>query len=113
MAIFPNDDFGESNIESPIHITHSLKTVADALGVNDIRGLSLIVSRWESVVGREASLVSRVCSLKNQVLTVEVDCPAWLEDLQTRSTEIADKIVKYTGVICRTRFVPPRPNSHL
>lgn len=108
MKIIPDGDSEQSKIDVPTHINYSLHTIVKSLGIMNTEGLLAILSQWESVVGKEASLISRVCSLRGQELIVEVDSVAWLENLQSRSMEIDEKILNYTGVKCSTRFVHSR-----
>jgi predicted nucleic acid-binding Zn ribbon protein len=103
-----HENFYEDEGKLPIHIDASLGKIASKIGFHNVREFSLVISEWESLIGKEASCFSRPCLLKNKVLTVEVDDSAWLETLQSRSTEIEEKILEYLGEKFSLRFVRSR-----
>ena len=82
-------DFGDVD---PRPVAESLDRVTRALGAPRARELATLFSRWETIVGREIAQHAAPRSLRDGVLIVVVDQPAWATQLRYLAPELLARI---------------------
>ncbi len=76
----------------PRPVAESLDRVARALGAPQARSLATLFSRWEAVVGPEIAQHTEPRSVRDGVLVLVVDQPAWAAQLRYLVPELLARI---------------------
>ena len=71
-----------------------ISCVVDAVVAGDNSGVTGIVRAWSDVVGARLAAHSDIVDIRNGVLYITVDHPAWLQLIQLRSEAIRRQIAK-------------------
>lgn len=85
---------GESD---PRRVGDSLSRVTDSIGAPAPQTLSTVFSGWERLVGVDIAAHSQPRSLRDGVLVVEVDQPAWAAQLGFLSAQLLTRLQSETG----------------
>jgi predicted nucleic acid-binding Zn ribbon protein len=80
------------NDVDPRPVSESLDRVTRALGAPKARELATLFARWETVVGREIAQHAEPRSLRDGVLILLVDQPAWATQLRYLVPELLARI---------------------
>ena len=75
----------------------SLGRITSRLGTPPPQALSAVFGRWGDIAGAEIAAHSHPRQLRDGVLVVEVDQPAWATQLGYLKAELIAKIAKATG----------------
>lgn len=81
----------------PKRVGDSLNRVTDAIGAPAPETLSVVFSRWEELVGADIAAHAAPRSLRDGVLLVEVDQPAWAAQLGYLSSQLLSRLEAETG----------------
>jgi predicted nucleic acid-binding Zn ribbon protein len=71
--------------------------VGKELGLPDPDTLSRVLECWPTIVGPEQAAHSRVRSLQDGVLTVEVDASVWATPLRYQESELCASLARALG----------------
>jgi predicted nucleic acid-binding Zn ribbon protein len=84
--------------------------VGKEIGLPDPDVLTQVLARWAEVVGEEQAQHSQVRSLRDGVLTVEVDASVWATPLRYQENEVRAALARAVGgpVADRLRVVVAR-----
>lgn len=81
----------------PRRIAESLDRVTGTIGAPKAATLSTVFARWEEFVGPDIASHATPRSLRDGVLLVEVDQPAWAAQLGFLAAQILSKLQAATG----------------
>lgn len=81
----------------PRPVADSLDRLTHRLGAPRSSVLASIFSRWEDLVGPDIAAHSKPVSLREKVLVLNVDHPAWATHLQYLTGELLSRIEEATG----------------
>lgn len=81
----------------PKRVGESLDRVTASIGAPKAVTLSAVFSRWEELVGSEIASHAEPRSLRDGVLVVEVDEPAWAAQLGFLSSQLLSKLQAEAG----------------
>jgi predicted nucleic acid-binding Zn ribbon protein len=81
----------------PRPVADSLDRLAGRLGAPRSSVLAAIFSRWEDLVGPDIAAHSQPISLRQKVLVLSVDHPAWATQLQYLTSELLSRIESAAG----------------
>ena len=96
----------------PRPLEASLDQVTRALGAPSAAVLEMVFSRWTELVGPVIAFHAHPASLRDGVLLVNVDEPAWGNELRYRGQELLSGIADKLGPGTPTRIeVRVRPRS--
>jgi len=84
----------------------SLDRVTSSIGAATAKTLSAVFSRWEDLVGSDIAAHAVPKSVRDGVLLVEVDQPAWATQLGYLSTDLLAKLQASAGTseVAEIRF---------
>ena len=90
----------------------SLEHVIRGLGMPPAAVVETVFSRWSALVGPTIATHARPASVRDDLLVVSVDDPAWGTELRYRAQELLSKIADGVGPGSPTRMeVRVRPRS--
>ncbi|MGE3834253.1 MAG: DciA family protein [Acidimicrobiia bacterium] len=75
----------------------SLDRVTDALGVPSASTLPAVFSRWDDLVGEVLAAHARPAALRDGVLVVTVDDPAWATQLRWLQVDLLERLAAVAG----------------
>ncbi len=81
----------------PRPLKASLDHVTRALGLPSATALASVFSQWSDLVGPAVATHARPASLRDGVLVVDVDDPAWGSELRYRAQDTLSKIADRVG----------------
>ena len=81
----------------PRRVGESIDRVTGSIGAPRAATLSVVFSRWEQLVGGEIASHASPRSLRDGVLVVDVDQPAWAAQLGFLSAQILSKLESEAG----------------
>ena len=81
----------------PHQVSESLDRVTRAMGVPRATVLTAVFARWEQVVGPEVAAHAEPRSLRDGVLVIAVDQPAWATQLRFLGPELLARVREATG----------------
>lgn len=87
----------ERSEREPRRARDSLDRVTGSIGVPSAATLSVVFARWEQLVGEEIASHARPRSLRDGVLVVDVDEPAWAAQLGFLSSQILSNLQAEAG----------------
>ena len=102
----------EAGGRPPQRISASLDAVARNLGGRGGPALGALLQRWPVVVGEQLAAHSRPLALRDNVLTIGVDEPAWAAQLGWLEADVLRRLGEALGAGVVTRItvrVRPRP----
>jgi predicted nucleic acid-binding Zn ribbon protein len=82
----------------------SLDQLTRALGIPNAAALETVFSRWTELVGPAVAAHARPASMRDGVLLVNVDEPAWGTELRYRAQELLTRIGHELGPGTPTRI---------
>lgn len=90
----------------PQRVGESLDRVTTSIGAPKASTVSTVFSRWEDLVGADIASHAVPRSLRDGVLTVDVDEPAWAAQLGFMSEQLLGRIGAETGAgeVAEIRF---------
>jgi predicted nucleic acid-binding Zn ribbon protein len=83
---------GRGDGDEPRSVRDALAQVSRELGLPDPEHLTRILARWPEMVGAVVAEHARPRSLREGVLTVEVDAPAWATQLRYLEAELVARV---------------------
>ena len=87
----------EGREREPRRVGESIDRVTGSIGAPRAATLSVVFSRWEQLVGAEIASHATPRSLRDRVLVVDVDQPAWAAQLGFLSAQILSKLESEAG----------------
>jgi predicted nucleic acid-binding Zn ribbon protein len=81
----------------PRSVVASLDVVARRLGAPPAAVVARIFAHWDELVGPDIADHARPLSLRDGVLTVQVDHPAWATQLRYLSPDLLRRLREATG----------------
>lgn len=87
----------EPAARDPRRIGDSLPDVTKRLGLAKPNVLTAVFAQWDSVVGSPLCVHVRPVGLRDRVLTVEVDEPAWATELRFLQDDLLARLNEATG----------------
>jgi predicted nucleic acid-binding Zn ribbon protein len=81
----------------PRRVGEYLDPAARGLGVPKAGILGIVFSKWADLVGPEIAAHAEPGSLRDGVLTVVVDQPAWAAQLRYLGSDLVAKIAEFAG----------------
>lgn len=91
----PADGHGAER--DPRRVGESLDRVTGSIGAPRAATASAVFSRWEQLVGEEVASHAAPRSLRDGVLVVEVDQPAWAAQLGFLTSQLLSKLEAEVG----------------
>lgn len=86
-----------SDVGGPRRIGESLGLTTARLGGPETGTVSAVFAHWEALVGPEVAAHARPQRLRDGVLVVEVDQPAWATQLRFLSGDLLARVRGMTG----------------
>lgn len=84
------------NKKNAVSLKDVLIAYVENVGLTEQYELSLIRNNWDEIVGSKFALESKAESLKNGILTVNVQSSVWRLEIFIRREQIIDKINTFT-----------------
>jgi len=81
----------------PVSIGDAAALVGDELGLAEPRSFTRLVDSWNDVVGDAIAQHSRPRGVRNGVLEVAVDAPAWATPLRYLEADLVDRASRLLG----------------
>jgi hypothetical protein len=81
----------------PVSIGDAAALVGDELGLAEPRSFARLVDAWTEVVGDAVAQHSRVRCVRNGVLEIVVDAPAWATQLRYLEADLVDRASQLLG----------------
>ena len=81
----------------PYPVSESLDRVTRGIGAPKATVLTAVFARWEEVVGPEVAAHAEPRSLRDGVLVVAVDQPAWATQLRFLGSDLLNRVRDATG----------------
>lgn len=81
----------------PRRVGEYLDRATDGIGVPNAALLGMLFSKWPQLVGDDIAAHTEPRSLREGVLTVSVDQPAWAAQLGYLGSDLVVKIASFTG----------------
>jgi predicted nucleic acid-binding Zn ribbon protein len=96
----------------PESVGHSLSRLMNAWGASAADDVGAVFGHWEDCVGSAVAAHCRPLTLKDGVLLVEVDQPAWATQLRLLSSKVMERITEHCGkaVVSELRVRVGRPS---
>jgi hypothetical protein len=98
--------------EPPTPLSDALRVVGAELGLPDPGLVASLNDRWPDVVGPTVAGHARPRSIRDGILTIAVDAPAWATELRYLEHEIRARLAEISGqdTVRAVRIVvdPPR-----
>ena len=97
--------------EDLVPLKDALSAVGRELGMPDTDALARVLRVWPEVVGDALAQHAHVRSLRDGVLTIAVDAPAWATELRYAADDLARRASERVGrgVVARVEVVVERP----
>jgi hypothetical protein len=98
----------------PVSIGDAAALVGDELGLAEPRSFALLVNGWNDVVGDAVARHSRPRGVRNGVLDIAVDAPAWATQLRYLEADLVERASRLVGpgVVSAVRVsVDPGPSE--
>ncbi len=88
-------------------VADALAAVGSELGLADRVVLATLTERWEDVVGAAVAPHARLRSIRDGVLTIAVDAPAWGTELRYLENTLRERVsdVTHTDAVRAVRVV--------
>jgi predicted nucleic acid-binding Zn ribbon protein len=83
--------------DEPARLRDTLAAVGAELGLPRPGAIEALRAAWESAVGADVAAHAHVRALRDGVLTVVVDAPAWATQLRYREAQLVDWANHLTG----------------
>lgn len=90
-------------MSDPRPLRTSLDAFARATGAPNARALEVVFARWAELVGPAVAAHASPVSLRDGVLSVAVDDPAWATAVRTLSAEVLRRVAECVGEAVATR----------
>jgi hypothetical protein len=81
----------------PVSIGDAAALVGDELGLAEPRSFARLVDSWSEVVGDAVAQHSRVRGVRNGVLELVVDAPAWATQLRYLEADLVERASRLVG----------------
>jgi hypothetical protein len=81
----------------PVSIGDAAALVGDELGLAEPRTFARLVDGWNDVVGDAVAQHSRPRGVRNGVLDIAVDAPAWATQLRYLEADLVDRASRLVG----------------
>ncbi|HEX6394353.1 MAG TPA: DUF721 domain-containing protein [Acidimicrobiales bacterium] len=81
----------------PRRVGEHLDSATQGLGVSKAGILGVVFSKWADLVGPEIAAHAKPRSLRDGILLVVVDQPAWAAQLRYLGTDLVAKIAAFAG----------------
>ena len=81
----------------PVSIGDAAALVGDELGLAEPRSFTRLVDGWNDVVGDAIAQHSRPRGVRNGVLDIAVDAPAWATELRYLEADLVDRASRLVG----------------
>ena len=81
----------------PVSIGDAAALVGDELGLAEPRSFTRLVDAWNDVVGDAVAQHSRPRGVRNGVLDIAVDAPAWATQLRYLEADLVDRASRLVG----------------
>ena len=81
----------------PRRVAEHLDRAAQGLGIPKAGVLGAIFSKWADLVGVDIAAHTEPRTLRDRVLVVAVDQPAWAAQLRYLASDLVEKIAVFTG----------------
>lgn len=81
----------------PVSIGDAAALVGDELGLAEPRSFARLVDSWNDVVGDAVAQHSRARGVRNGVLEILVDAPAWATQLRFLEADLIDRASRLVG----------------
>jgi predicted nucleic acid-binding Zn ribbon protein len=81
----------------PVSIGDAAALVGDELGLAEPRSFARLVDSWSDVVGDAVAQHSRARGVRNGVLEIVVDAPAWATQLRYLEADLVDRASRVVG----------------
>ena len=88
---------GHGPEREPRPIGESLERISRAMGAGRATGLASLFDRWPDIVGPSVAAHSRPLTLRDGVLTVAVDDPAWAVQLTYLEADLRREVQATLG----------------
>jgi hypothetical protein len=98
----------------PVSIGDAAALVGDELGLAEPRSFARLVDSWSEVVGDAVAQHSRARGVRNGVLEIVVDAPAWATQLRYLEADLVERASRLVGpgVVSAVRVsVDPGPSG--
>ena len=98
----------------PVSIGDAAALVGDELGLAEPRSFARLVDGWNDVVGDAVARHSRPRGVRNGVLDIVVDAPAWATQLRYLEADLVERASRLVGpgVVAAVRVsVDPGPSE--
>lgn len=87
-----------SGAERPIRsLGDSLRRLTDELGLGEVSTAAGVMSCWADAVGPDVAEHARPVKLRDGVLTVEAEDPAWASQLRYLGSDLVDRLNRALG----------------
>jgi predicted nucleic acid-binding Zn ribbon protein len=83
--------------DEPVPLSDALREVGRELGMPEPDALARLLDAWPEVVGPALAGHARVRSIRDGVLTVAVDEPAWATELRYVADDLAQRVSERAG----------------
>jgi predicted nucleic acid-binding Zn ribbon protein len=83
--------------EGPRPVSEALDRITGQMGVAPPSVLSAIFGRWSEIVGPEIAAKARPVSLRDGVLSLSVEHPAWGAQLRFMTGDICSRVQDFAG----------------
>jgi hypothetical protein len=84
-------------MKKPQSIHSILEKTLKALEIDVSLKTYSIMSAWKEIVGEPVAFHSQPCSIRNQILFIEVSHPTWMQQLQFLKPTLLEKINHFLG----------------
>jgi predicted nucleic acid-binding Zn ribbon protein len=97
----------------PVAIGEAAALVGDELGLADPLVLGRLQAAWPEIAGDAIAAHSRVRTVRNGVLEIAVDSPAWATQLRYLEGDLVERSSQRVGpdVVAAVRVVVERPGT--
>jgi predicted nucleic acid-binding Zn ribbon protein len=83
--------------DEPVAIGDALTSLRADWGLPDPSVFDVLVARWDELVGAGIAAHAQPRSLRNDVLTIEVDAAPWATELRYLETELRARVEQLLG----------------
>ena len=87
----------DPNHKNIIPISDVLKSVFEKIESKDLLSRDQIEEAWKSIVGERAASHSRPSTIRNGVLTVQIESSVWMQELDFQKRSILKGLKKRFG----------------
>ena len=85
------------NMKNPQSLHSILEKTLKALEIDVPLKTYAIMGAWKEIVGEPVAIHSQPCSIRNQILFIEVSHPTWMQQLQFLKPTLLEKINHFLG----------------